>query len=273
LAGAPLIVNAVDPACQAIAQGYGGPVITAGVNIAADISAQVLRTSRHGSIFQLVVNHPIDGLQDFQQALQPLRLSAPGLHNVENAMLASIAALLQGVSPAAISFALASFSGVERRFKVCEHSGYTVIDDTALNPGSIDAVLETVRQFRYKRMIVVNAIRGCRGPAINAANAQVLVRWQKKSPFTMIITASHDQTTFADHVSHQEQFAFLSELERSQAKYLYTDTLSEAIVAAQAVAQSGDLLLLIGAQGMDHGFSLLTASQAAFTDFPAALPN
>jgi UDP-N-acetylmuramoyl-L-alanyl-D-glutamate--2,6-diaminopimelate ligase len=273
LAGAPLIVNAVDPECQAIAQGYRGPVITAGVNIAADISAQVLRTSRYGSIFQLLINQPIGGLQDCQQALQRLRLSAPGLHNVENAMLASIAALLQGVSPAAISFALASFSGVERRFKVCEHSGYTVIDDTALNPGSIDAVLETVRQFRYKRMVVVNAIRGCRGPAINGANAQALVRWQKKSPFTMIITASHDQTTFADHVSHQEQIAFLSELDRSQAKYLYTDTLSEAIVAAQAVAQSGDLLLLIGAQGMDHGFSMLTASQATFTDFPAALPN
>ncbi|KYZ78234.1 hypothetical protein AXX12_01435 [Anaerosporomusa subterranea] len=270
LAGAPLIINAADPECRAIAQSYGGPIITAGVNMAADISIQVLRTSRRGSIFRLRVNRPINGLEAYEQALRTLRLSAPGFHNVENAMLASIAALLQGVSPAAIARALASFGGVERRFKVCEHNECIVIDDTALNPGSIDAVFETIRQFRYNRMVVVNAIRGCRGPAINSANALTLLRWQRNFPFTLIITASYDQTTFADQVSHQEKNAFLSELDRSQVNYLYTDTLSEAILTAQATTRPGDLLLLIGAQGMDHGFSLLTSPKLPLTVVPAA---
>lgn len=270
LAGAPLIINAADPECRAIAQSYGGPIITAGVNMAADISVQVLRSSRRGSIFQLRFNRPINGLAIYQQALQRFRVSAPGLHNVENAMLASIAALLQGVSPAAISRALASFGGVERRFKVCEYNGCTVIDDTALNPGSIDAVFETIRQFRYNRMVVVNAIRGCRGPAINAANALTLLRWQSNFSFKLIITASYDQTTFADQVSQQEKIAFLSEFDRYQANYLYTDTLSEAILAAQSATQPGDLLLLIGAQGMDHGLSLLAASKLPLTVVSAA---
>jgi UDP-N-acetylmuramoyl-L-alanyl-D-glutamate--2,6-diaminopimelate ligase len=262
LAGAPLIINAADAQCQAIAQSYGGPVITAGVNMVADISVQVLRTSRRGSIIQLQVNRTINGLEGYEQALKHLRLSVPGLHNVENAMLAAIAALLQGVNPAAIARALACFGGVERRFKIAEHDGCTVIDDTALNPGSIDAVFETVRQFRYQRMVVVNAIRGCRGPAINAANALTLLRWQRELPFTLIITASYDQTSAADRVSQQEKIAFLSEFDRPQSHYLYTDTLSEAILAARSATRSGDLLLLIGAQGMDHGFSLLVPCQA-----------
>lgn len=272
LSGSPLIVNAADPECIAISRTYDGPVITAGINVPAHICARVLKSSHRGSVFQLTVARELESLSGLQD-IPSLQLSAPGLHNVENAMLAAIAALVQGVSPYAIARGLASFGGVERRFKVCDHSGCTVIDDTALNPGSIDAVFETIRKFHFKRLVVVNAIRGCRGPAINAANAQALARWQNAFPFTMVITASHDHTALADQVTRQEQTAFLNELDRSNAKYLYTETLTEAIGVAKAVAQTGDLLLLIGAQGMDQGYSLLTAAQQHIIDYQAVLAH
>lgn len=274
LSGSPLIANAADPVCLAIARSYGGPVITAGVNTPANISAYVLRANQNGSVFQLVIDQNIARKIDCQHTEQRFYLRIPGLHNVENALLASGAALAQGISLQTIARAIANFSGVERRFKVYSYSGCTVIDDTALNPGSIDAVFQTVRQFRYNRLVVINAIRGCRGPAINAANAQSLARWQEKMPFTMIITASHDQTEFSDRVTQQEKLAFLSELDYAQANYLYIESLRDAIIESREVTQPGDLLLLIGAQGMDQGSVVLASvSQPTPVDLPVARPN
>ena len=273
LFGSPLIVNAADHCCLAIARTYDGPVITAAVNRSADVTAQVFRSNQQGSVFALCLRGQFGEFVDNHKLLRNLRLPVPGLHNVENAMFAAIAALNQGLSPYDIAAALASFGGVERRFKIFEHSGCTIIDDTALNPGSIDAVFHTVEQFSYNRLVVVNAIRGCRGPAINVANAQTLVRWQKYYSFMLIITASCDQTTYADLVSQQEKEAFLSELDHSQIEYVYTETLAEAILVARTATQPGDVLVLIGAQGMDHGYSLLAANPAPFTTLPSALQH
>ena len=46
----------------------------------------------------------------------PVKLGVPGLHNVENAIVASAVALNMGVKPNEIKKALASYTGVVRRF-------------------------------------------------------------------------------------------------------------------------------------------------------------
>lgn len=138
-------------------------------------------------------------------------------------------------------------------------AGLTIIDDTALNPGSIDAVFDTIAAFRYNRLIVVNALRGQRGPAINTANATALALWRHKLPFELIVTAGTDQVGPADIVSKQEREAFLTTLATHQADYKYTDTLAAAVAAALELSVPGDLLVLIGAQGMDNGRQVLTS--------------
>ncbi|GJM40612.1 MAG: UDP-N-acetylmuramate--L-alanine ligase [Ardenticatenaceae bacterium] len=77
------------------------------------------------------------------------RLRLPGDHNVLNAMAAIIVATDLGVDFNVIRGALASFSGVNRRFELIGEMGnVTIIDDYAHHPTEIEVTLKAARQ-RY----------------------------------------------------------------------------------------------------------------------------
>lgn len=257
----PLIVNVDDPYCQAIVSRFTGRLITAALeNPAADISASATLLTSYSSTFSLKINRPI---RDINGQLIPVgqhtvTLAILGRHNIENALFAAAAALLHGLAPETIIRALASFQSVERRMNTFHLGGLTVVDDTALNPGSIDAVFNTLATFRYNRLIVINAIRGQRGTAINSANAAALAGQRRKLAFELIITASSEQVDPANTVTSEEKLAFLTTLNTLAIEYTYTSTLPGAIKAALTHAVPGDLLVLIGAQGMDAGRQVLT---------------
>ena len=256
----PLIVNIADPYCQVIASHFTGNLITAAVNNPADICATITYLTSYGSGFTITINKPLLALtgQPLPVGQYAMTLAIPGRHNIENALLAIAAALLHGISPADIAQALANFRGVERRMDIFHLDGLTVVDDTALNPGSIEAVFDTISTLRYQRLVVVNAIRGQRGPAINAANAATLARTQRKLPFSLIITDSADQVGPADTVTPEESLAFQTALNTLKIDYTHTTTLSAALRTALSHAAAGDLIVLIGAQGMDTGRHVLT---------------
>jgi UDP-N-acetylmuramate--alanine ligase len=70
-------------------------------------------------------------------------IGVPGLHNVSNATAAFAAAACLGLNPAALTSALAQFTGVGRRFELIgEVNGITVIDDYAHHPTEIRATLK-----------------------------------------------------------------------------------------------------------------------------------
>lgn len=75
-----------------------------------------------------------------------LRLGVPGRVNLLNAAAAMAAAARAGVAPASASAALASFSGVGRRFDLIgDEAGVAVIDDYGHNPAKIRATLAAAR--------------------------------------------------------------------------------------------------------------------------------
>jgi len=70
----------------------------------------------------------------------------PGKVNIENAIGASAIALTYGISPVKIKEALASFSGVKRRFDIqVKKPGCIYIDDYAHHPEEISAALRSIR--------------------------------------------------------------------------------------------------------------------------------
>jgi UDP-N-acetylmuramate--alanine ligase len=83
-------------------------------------------------------------------------LCIPGRHNVLNAMAAITVALEQEVKPGVIREALATFSGVDRRFQVRgKERGVTVVDDYGHHPTEIKATLDGARQCGFARIHVL----------------------------------------------------------------------------------------------------------------------
>ncbi|MFT4026044.1 MAG: Mur ligase family protein [Novosphingobium sp.] len=77
----------------------------------------------------------------------PVRLQVPGRHNASNALAALAAAEAAGVPLGEAVAALASFTGLARRFDVIGTSpgGIAVIDDFGHNPDKVAATLRTLK--------------------------------------------------------------------------------------------------------------------------------
>jgi UDP-N-acetylmuramate--alanine ligase len=75
-------------------------------------------------------------------------LYCPGRHNVENALAAAVACLLEGLTPDEIREGLCTFKGVHRRFEYRLRSdNRIVIDDYAHHPTELKAAISTVREL------------------------------------------------------------------------------------------------------------------------------
>ncbi len=79
--------------------------------------------------------------------------SVPGLHMVSNATAAMALAYVLGLNAEEASRALATFTGVRRRFDlVGEVDGITVVDDYAHHPTEVRATLEAARGLGFERI-------------------------------------------------------------------------------------------------------------------------
>jgi len=80
-------------------------------------------------------------------------MSVPGLHMVNNATAALAVAHVLGLDVGAAAAALATFSGVRRRFDlVGAVDGVTVVDDYAHHPTEVKATLEAAKALGYGRV-------------------------------------------------------------------------------------------------------------------------
>jgi UDP-N-acetylmuramate--alanine ligase len=85
--------------------------------------------------------------------LGEFRLGVPGAHNVLNATAAVAVGLELEVPPDVIRQALASYSGVDRRFQMRgQEKGVAVFDDYGHHPTEIRATLAAARDCRYSRI-------------------------------------------------------------------------------------------------------------------------
>ncbi len=183
-----------------------------------------------------------------------IELSVMGLHSVYNAMAALLAALLCGVPVATIQKALRRFRGVERRFELIFEDDIKVIDDHFANSGNIDVTLETLKFMDYRKLHIVYAIRGSRGVTVNTENAQALARWAPVLGLDKIIaTTSRSHVTEKDIVTAEEEAAFREVMAAAGLEVAVYPELPAAISAGLDRLQPGDILLLAGCQGMDHG--------------------
>ncbi|MFZ4412746.1 MAG: UDP-N-acetylmuramate--L-alanine ligase [Bacteroidales bacterium] len=83
-----------------------------------------------------------------QGCYKAIKMGYPGLHNIENAIAAIAVAFLTGVSENEIRNAMASFTGVNRRFDIRIKTDKLVyIDDYAHHPAELKACIHSVRNL------------------------------------------------------------------------------------------------------------------------------
>jgi UDP-N-acetylmuramate--alanine ligase len=142
-----LIVCGDQPSLVALAESTGRKVITYGFAEGCDIRATVGAREGAGSRFEVVAS-------DGQSAT--CVSTVPGRHMISNAAAALACAWILRLDLQSAADALASFSGVRRRFDVLgERGGVTVVDDYAHHPTEVRATLAGARQLDFGRVLVL----------------------------------------------------------------------------------------------------------------------
>ncbi|MEW5783937.1 MAG: UDP-N-acetylmuramyl-tripeptide synthetase [Bacillota bacterium] len=233
--------------------------LTYGVkNGSADCLVQNLDLSTGRARFTVELHKPgLAELLSVEPARFSIELSVLGLHSVYNAMAAILVGLLCGVPVPAIQTALRLFRGVERRFELIFEDDIKVIDDHFANSGNIHVTLETLKFMDYRNLHIVYAIRGSRGVTVNRENAEALAQWVSALGVKEVIaTTSNSHVTDKDEVTTEEKAVFRAVMQAAGIKTVIFDELPEAIAHGLANTAPGDVLLLAGCQGMDHGARL-----------------
>ncbi len=141
------IVCIDEPGVRQIIPRLARKVITFGLREEALFSAKALSFDGLNSRFTLIK----EGVE-----VGELELNVPGVHNVKNALAAATVGFELDIEFETIQAALASFSGVHRRFEVKgEPRGILIVDDYAHHPTEIEASLRGARSGWGNRRIVV----------------------------------------------------------------------------------------------------------------------
>ena len=167
-----------------------------------------------------------------------ITLSVPGEHNVRNALSASAAAIELGISPSAVEEGLNAFHGAGRRFeKKGEFKGAMVYDDYAHHPEELKALLSTVKNLGYQRVIC-------------AFQPHTYTRTHELfDEFVEVLKLPHISILAEIYAAREQNTLGISsaDLAKKIPDSIYCATLEEVTNTFRRLAQPGDLILTVGA--------------------------
>ncbi|MBX3007369.1 MAG: UDP-N-acetylmuramate--L-alanine ligase [Melioribacteraceae bacterium] len=135
-----------EPALQDIIPEINKKILTYGISSQADIRAIDISHSENFSEYTVVY---------MGEELGRIKINIPGLHNIKNSLVAVTVAKEMGVPFNVIQKALASFSGVYRRFEKKYDENIMVIDDYGHHPTEINVTLDGIRRGWKRRLVAV----------------------------------------------------------------------------------------------------------------------
>jgi len=230
------VVNRDDPWGQKLIAQLPAGAITFGIEPGAMVAAENINLSEKG--IEAVVKYPAG-----QITLSSPLLGKPNLYNI----LASTAvALTLNIPVSAIKEGIASLKGVPGRFEKIENSlGLHVFVDYAHTDDALKNLLETVREFNPRRIILVFGAGGDRDktkrPRMGEAAGR-LADWT-------IITS--------DNPRSEDPLAIISDIEAGIKKtgtqnYQIIPDRREAIEKALSLGARGDYILVAGKGHEDY---------------------
>ncbi len=167
-----------------------------------------------------VIHFELSGFSSF--VLHPPAFRIKGVHNIENAMAASVMALLSGCAPGAVADALAEFPGLEHRLEfVREIDGVAFINDS--KGTNVGAVIKSLESFS--------------GPVILIAGGR-----DKDGDFTELMPLIKDKVKTLVLIG--EASDKIKKALDNSTRIIMEDSLGDAVAKAKELASPGDVVLL-----------------------------
>jgi UDP-N-acetylmuramoyl-L-alanyl-D-glutamate--2,6-diaminopimelate ligase len=189
-----------------------------------------------------------------------IRIHSPllGRGNLRNVALALTYVLGTGLPISAAEPVIARLRPLRRRMERFDAAARTILDDTAAHPDSLRATLEVAALLPHKKIAVVYAVRGRRGADINRQNAMALADLASLHGVEpLIVTSASDSVSPADAAQPGEIDAARQALVARGRRFVWHEELRPALVDALGRTNAGDLIVLVGAQGMNEGKEIL----------------
>jgi len=170
-------------------------------------------------------------------------LHVPGVHNVLNATAAIAVGIGLDITPDAIRTALDQFRGVDRRFQLKGRAaGVCVIDDYGHHPTEIKATLAAARQCGFRKVhVIFQPHRYTRTRDLLDDFTTAFA--DADSLFVLDIYAASEQAI--DGITGEILAQRIRE--KSGNSVQYVSAFADAVNAAAAAAQDGDMILTLGA--------------------------
>jgi UDP-N-acetylmuramoyl-L-alanyl-D-glutamate--2,6-diaminopimelate ligase len=158
---------------------------------------------------------------------------------------------------------------VRRRMEVVRDARPLVIDDTAGHPDTLRAVFASIAPIARSGLRVLFGVRGARGVEINERLASTLAELigerAREESVKLVVTWSEDTASPRDRATAEERDAVLRTLDASLARLPHTGdlraipepTLEGGVRAVLDGVREDELVLLLGAQGMDRAADLV----------------
>ena len=230
-----VVLNRDDPGASSIAS-YAAdePVLWFSVvDPSSDLVASHVRVGAGGTAFDLSI----------RGETRPVRLKLIGEYNVANALAAAGAATIAGLDVETIVEGLESISSVPGRLaRVDEGQPFNVFVDYAHTPDSIEKTIQLLRSLNDGRVIVVFGSAGERDRAKRATQGAVAAKRADFAVFTSEDPRFEDPDVIIDEIARGAIEAGASE----GTDFVRRENRQEAIEAAFASAQPGDVVLLAG---------------------------
>lgn len=239
-----IIVNADDAGAMEALRQLGRPVVTFGLDHPADCTAAAIRQENGCPVFDVVIRGAV---------YAHVQLQVHGRHNILNALAAAASAYVLGLPGSAVEAGLGSFTGAGRRFeRKGRFHGAEVYDDYAHHPDELHALLDSVQDLGYQRVIVAFQPHTY---TRTAALFDHFVEELKRADVAVVaeIYAARESNTMG--ISS-------SDLCRNIPGSVYCSTLDKVTAELAQLAQPGDLILTVGAGDIYRAGEKLLSKEA-----------
>ena len=202
-----------------------------------------LSTSAAKSAAVMGQPHNRFGVRYRGEDLGEFTLHVPGVHNVLNGTAAIAVGIGLDIGVEAIRSALHQFRGVDRRFQLRGRAaGVSVIDDYGHHPTEIKATLAAARQCGFRRVHVIFQ------PHRYTRTRDLLEEFSSAfadadSLFVLDIYAASEKPI--DGITGEILAQRIREKNAKNGRY--ANSFAEAVDAAAAIAEDGDMILTLGA--------------------------